>query len=47
MQEIQWEESGVSGGLGDPRLGLKLWLDSVVLKQDNSSNSVALCRDLP
>lgn len=47
MREMQCDESGVSGGLGDPRFGLKLWLDSVVLKQDNSSKSCDLCRDLP
>lgn len=47
MREIQCDESGVSGGLGEPRLGLKLWCDSVLLRQDNSSKSCDLCRDLP
>lgn len=47
MQETQCDELGVSGGLGEPRLGLKLWLGSVHLMEDNSSKSWFLFLDLP
>lgn len=47
MQETQCDKFGVSGGLGEPRFGLKLWLGSADLIDDNSSKSWVLFRDLP
>lgn len=47
MQETQCDKFGVSGGLGEPRFGLKLWLGSADLRDDNSSKSWVLFRDLP
>lgn len=47
MQETQCDKLGVSGGLGDPKLGLKLWLDSVGLIDESSSKSWVLFRSLP
>lgn len=47
MQETQCDKFGVSGGLGEPRFGLKLWLGSADLIEDSSSKSWVLFRDLP
>lgn len=47
MQETQCDKFGVSGGLGEPRFGLKLWLGSADLIDDSSSKSWVLFRDLP
>lgn len=47
MQETQCDKFGVSGGLGEPRFGLKLWLVSADLIDDSSSKSWVLFRDLP
>lgn len=47
MQETQCDGLGVSGGLGEPRFGLKLWLGSEHLMDDSSSKSWVLFRDLP
>lgn len=48
MQETQCDKLGVSGGLGEPRFGLKLGLGSEEdLRDDNSSKSWVLFRDRP
>lgn len=47
MQETQCDKLGVSGGLGEPRFGLKLWLGSVDLIDESSSKSWFLFRGLP
>lgn len=47
MQETQCDKFGVSGGLGEPRFGLKLWLGSMDRMDESSSKSWVLFRGLP
>lgn len=47
MQETQCDKFGVSGGLGEPRLGLKFWLGSMDRIDESSSKSWVLFRGLP